>query len=221
MQDCGNYVPPSVQCFYPPPQHSIFSPEQRSRTPARISSSLSRLDMLGRKTKLTRDNSPASLFDRPASQEDVKLELRSQIEQAKDEIKVLQHTAEQKLIKKSLKCGLYEDKTIFGANKSQIKEINQMHLKMEVFEEETQRRIKELMTAYARLQKENVGMQRRITESVSQNNFEMQMDLLRSQFEEYQQIHTQELLSVKNAQKSNRFELESTLVEQVATQVKS
>ena len=55
------------------------------------------------------------------------------------------------MIKKSLKCGLYEDKTIFGANKSQSKELNQMHLKMEVFEEETQRRIKELMTAYARL----------------------------------------------------------------------
>ena len=64
---------------------------------------------------------------------------------------------------------------------------------MEVYEEETFSKINELAKGFAHLQRENVGMQRRITESVSQQNFGMELDLLRSQFEEYQQIHTKEL----------------------------
>ena len=64
-----------------------------------------------------------------------------------------------------------------------------MQAKMEVFEEETFQRQQQLLKAYAILQRENVGMQRKITDAVTHNNFEMQMALLRSQFEEYQQVH--------------------------------
>ena len=48
-----------------------------------------------------------------------------------------------------------------------------MQAKMEVFEEETFQRQQQLLKAYATLQRENVGMQRKITDSVTHQNFEM------------------------------------------------
>lgn len=54
-------------------------------------------------------------------------------------------------------------------------------------------------------------MQRRITESVSQSNFGMQLDLLRSQFEEYQQIHTKELHQFNTKIHTAKFEIENEI----------
>ena len=93
------------------------------------------------------------------------------------------------MIKKSVKLGLLDDKRLFKEstlNEFDEENLKRMQAKMEVFEEETFQRIQSLLKAYAHLQKENVGMQRRITESVTHQNFEMSYDLLRSQFEEYQ-----------------------------------
>ena len=95
-----------------------------------------------------------------------------------------------------------------------------MQAKMEVFEEETIQRIQQLLRGYAHLQKQNVGIQRRITESVTNQNFEMAHDLLRSQFEEYQQVHTQELFTFKNLIQSARFEIETDVLAKVEEMMK-
>ena len=52
--------------------------------------------------------------------------------------------------------------------------------KLDVFQEDTSIKLKEAANALAHLQRENVGMQRRITESVSTQNFEMQLALFHS-----------------------------------------
>jgi hypothetical protein len=82
---------------------------------------------------------------------------------------------------------------------------------LELLEEDTNMRIKEIMTAFSTLQRENLHLKRKITESVTQSNVDMQMDLLRSQFEEYQKIHTQELMMFKNRINSQRFEIETDM----------
>ena len=68
------------------------------------------------------------------------------------------------------------------------------------------------MAAFVNLQRENVALKRKITESATQSNLDMQMDLLRSQFEKYQKIHTHELHMFKNLLSSTRFETKSEII---------
>ena len=140
---------------------------------------------------------------------------------AKDEIKILQHQYEKRLLKKSIKLGLDKKRgiTVFGDGKRKNEQcdteeefISQLQAKMEVFEEEVAKKVGQLAKGLAHLQRENLGMQRRITESVSQQNFTMQLDLLRSQFEGYQQVHTTELHHYSNKLQNARFEIENEVL---------
>ena len=96
-----------------------------------------------------------------ANQESISLEIRSQLDMAKEEMNVYQKEVENDLLKKSLQLGLLDDKRLFKS--SSITEFDEEHLKrmqakMEVFEEETFQRQQQLLKAYAILQRENVGM---------------------------------------------------------------
>ena len=75
-----------------------------------------------------------------ANQESISLEIRSQLDMAKEEMNVYQKEVENDLLKKSLQLGLLDDKRLFKS--SQITEFDEenlkrMQAKMEVFEEET------------------------------------------------------------------------------------
>lgn len=94
-------------------------------------------------------------------------------------------------MKKSIKLGLENKLKGTGYSKPGYssdfddEQGRQILAKIQVIEDELAQKVTELARGLAHLQRENVGMQRRITESVSQQTFVMQLDLLRSQFEEY------------------------------------
>ena len=154
--------------------------------------------------------------------DNILLEIRTHLEGAKEEINILQHQFEQRLYKQSIKLGLNKRdqnspfRTSPGGtryhNDDEIALERQLQAKVEVIEEDVAVKHKETSTALAHLQRENVGMQRRITESVSQQAFDMQFGLFRSQFEEYQRQHIKELQGMRNTLHTARFEIETEIM---------
>ena len=107
---------------------------------------MDRLDFYGRKKKKSKQGSPRENLTTiktgmiEANQESISLEIRSQLDMAKEEMNVYQKEVENDLLKKSLQLGLLDDKRLFKS--SQITEFDEenlkrMQAKMEVFEEET------------------------------------------------------------------------------------
>lgn len=98
---------------------------------------------------------------------------------AKEEIQGLHFALEKKFQKETIRLGLENQKPIFGAN-VELSD-TQLRARLEVFEQEMTGTLRTLLKAYSSLQTENVKIQRRLTEVVVQQNFDMQLNLVQSQ----------------------------------------